>query len=562
MKRPIPQEISTDVLVIGGGLAGLNAAIAAAEKGAQVLVMDKGGIARSGSVGGGVDHFFAYLNEGEPWDTREGYLEYCANVARGAVDLDIVDAIYCDELEAALERMERIGASLRLDGKTYLRSSSFGAKGSYWVNFNGKRLKPALAKESRRLKVKVLEKTMATRLFAYDGAACGAAGFNIRTGELYAIKAKAIVGATGNTVRLFKTPTNMPFNTWHCPYNTGDIFSMACDIGAELANMEYVRMSLMPKGFSAAGFNAIFSMGCKLVNGQGEYFMERYSKTANKSARNIMVSSCISELQAGRGPLYVDGRHLKAADRKHLMTLLGYDKDTLPDFLEAKGQADFGSALVEIMVSEGSQAGPSEVVGAGILIDKNCASTVPGLFAAGDSSHMQRCVHLCTTGGYHAGKAAAGYAAKVNTLPELNARDLKEEWKKTYAPLERKNGIRYNEFEDVVRSIMTDHLVPSKSETSLKTAMAKLTRFDPFKEQLRADNTHELMRVHEAQHIIEVGKIMCQASLARKESRFPPYHYRTDFPEQNDEEFCGLIVVRKGRNSGIETRFQKLEYLL
>ena len=53
---------------------------------------------------------------------------------------------------------------------------------------------------------------------------------------------------------------------------------------------------------------------------------------------------------------------------------------------------------------------------------------------------------------------------------------------------------------------------------------------------------------------------MCWASLARKESRFPPYHYRTDFPEQNDDEFCGLIVVRKGRNSGIETRFQKLEY--
>jgi len=106
MKRPQPHGISTDVLIIGGGLAGLNAAIAAAERGAQVLVMDKGGIARSGSVGGGVDHFFAYLNEGEPWDTRDGYLEYCANVARGAVDLEIMDAIYCDEPEAALERME------------------------------------------------------------------------------------------------------------------------------------------------------------------------------------------------------------------------------------------------------------------------------------------------------------------------------------------------------------------------------------------------------------------------------------------------------------------------
>ena len=74
MEKPKQYEISTDVLVIGGGLAGLNAAIAAAENGAEVLVLDKGGIARSGSIGGGVDHFFAYLNEGEPWDTREGYL--------------------------------------------------------------------------------------------------------------------------------------------------------------------------------------------------------------------------------------------------------------------------------------------------------------------------------------------------------------------------------------------------------------------------------------------------------------------------------------------------------
>lgn len=562
MRKPKQHVISTDVLVIGGGLAGLNAAIAAAERGAAVLVMDKGGIARSGSIGGGVDHFFAYLNEGEPWDTKEAYLEYCARVAKGAVDLDVMEAIYCDELEDTLERMERIGASLRLDGKSYLRSSSLGAKGSYWINFNGKRLKPSLARECRRLKVQALEKTMVTRLFTRDGTVCGATGFNIRTGAFYVVQAKAIIGSTGNTLRLFRTPTHMPFNTWHCPYNTGDIFAMAFEVGAELANLEYVRMSLMPKGFSAAGFNAIFSMGCKVINGHGEYFMDRYSKDASKAARNIMVSSCLSELQAGRGPLYVDGRHLSSADRKHLMTLLGYDKDTLPDFLEAKGQADFETALVEIMISEGTQAGPSEVAGAGILIDRNCASTVPGLYAAGDSAHMQRCVHLCSTGGYHAGKTAAAYAREVHHLPELDAREVKEEQKSIYAPLERKNGISYTEFEDVVRTIMTDNLVPKKSEASLMTAMAKLSKFEPFKHQLRAGSFHELMRVHEAQHIIKVGMFMCQASLARKESRFVPYHYRTDFPEQNDNDYCGLIILRKGTGAGIESRFQKLEYNL
>ena len=562
MEKPLQHAISADVLVIGGGLAGLNAAIGAAENGASVLVMDKGGIARSGSIGGGVDHFFAYLDEGEPWDTREGYLRYCVEVAKGAVDLGVMKATYCDELDGTLERMERIGASLRWDGTTYLRSASLGAKGSYWINFNGKRLKPALAKECRRLKVKVLEKTMATKLFVQNGMVCGAAGFNIRTGDFYEVRAKAVIGSTGNTLRLFRTPTNMPFNTWHCPYNTGDIFSMAFEVGADLANMEYVRMSLMPKGFSAAGFNAIFSMGCKLINAQGEYFMERYSNDANKSARNIMVSSCRAELQAGRGPLYVDGRHLKAEDRKHLMTMLGYDKDTLPDFLEAKGQSDLGNALVEIMLSEGTQAGPSEVAGAGILIDKDCASTVPGLYAAGDSSHMQRCVHLCTTGGYHAGKAAASYAQALGCSPELQKKAFEEERKRIYAPLERKRGISHTEFEDVVRTVMTENLVPNKSELSLKTALTKLSRFEPSRNDLRAGNFHELMRVHEAQHIIKVGKLMCEASLARKESRFAPYHFRTDYPEQNDQDYCGLIVLSKGRKKEIETRFQKLEYNL
>jgi adenylylsulfate reductase, subunit A len=106
------RKIDTDVLIIGGGVAGLNAAIAAAEKGQSVLVVDKGGIARSGCIGGGIDHFMAYLNEGEAWDTREAYLKYCYEIAKGSVDLRIQEAVFCDELEAAIERVEKLGVSL------------------------------------------------------------------------------------------------------------------------------------------------------------------------------------------------------------------------------------------------------------------------------------------------------------------------------------------------------------------------------------------------------------------------------------------------------------------
>ncbi len=559
MKLQPKQEIRTDVLIVGGGLAGLNAAMAAAEEGVSVLVIDKGGIARSGSIGGGVDHFMAYLNEGEPWDTKEAYLKYCVEIGKGTVDLNIQEAVFCNELSDAMKRIEGLGIPLRNQEGRYYRTRAMGQPGPYLINFNGKQLKPNMAKKVTRLGVRALEKTTATKVFTRDGMACGAAAFNIRTGEYDVIHAKAIIGATGETNRLFQSPTNMPFNTWHCPYDTGDFQSMALDAGAELANMEYVWMNLVPKGFSAPGFGAFFSMGCKLINGAGEPYMERIHTLATKAPRSMVVWATLKEIREGRGPIFVDARHLDSEKREHLFMTLGYDKDTLPDFLKAKGEAAFEKGLIEVMVSEALQCGPSEVSGAGIRIDKNCASSLPGLYAAGDCADQQASFHISVTGGYLAGKKAAAYASQTQ-LMNVSPEQAGEEMKRVFAPLDRKTGVTHYEFEEVVRKIMTDHLIPVRNETSLKTAMGKLRGMNAYKDRLKAGNYHELMRVHEAQDLLNVGMICCTASLVRKESRFIPYFYRSDYPDQNDRDFCGLIVVKKENDSEIRTRFHPLEY--
>ena len=91
-------RLSADVAVIGGGTAGLNAAMAAAESGASVLVVDKAHIMRSGAIAGGIDHFFAFLESGPAWDTRDAYLEYVARGGRGASNLRIHEKVFCDEL--------------------------------------------------------------------------------------------------------------------------------------------------------------------------------------------------------------------------------------------------------------------------------------------------------------------------------------------------------------------------------------------------------------------------------------------------------------------------------
>jgi len=547
--------IQCDVLIIGGGTAGLNAAIASAERGARVVAVDKGNIERSGDIGGGVDHFLAYLDQEGSWDTRGGFLDYVWNVGKGTGDPAIIDAVFCSELKDAIERMARIGAPLTQPDGRFFRTKSMGQPGPYWVNFNGKQLKPCLAKEVRRLGCVVLDKVVTTELITQGGNIAGALGFHIRTGNLYVIQAKAVVVATGNTNRLYENPRLNPFNTWLCPFDTGDGQIMAFKAGAALTNMEYMRMTLLPKGFAAPGFNALVGMGGRFLNSLGEYYMEKSHPLGNRAPRYDVVFYSLRELREGRGPLYIDCTHLGGEEISHLLATLGYDKDTLPDYLQQRGE-DLSDRPVEINVSEGMQAGPTEVTGSGIKIDKDCASTVPGLFAAGDAADHNRCLHGAITGGYHAGKAAAAYVSKVPTI-KLHASKIRDKVTGLDAPLKRKEGLTYRHVEDIIRKVMAEHVGVTRTGEGLEAGLAKLKRIEEPLNLVKAEDHHELMRVYEAKSLLEVGKIMAQAALYREESRNKPYHHRLDFPDTDDEHWCGLVVV-KAEESKTELSFEKL----
>ncbi len=549
-------HVTADVVVIGGGTAGLNCAMAAAEKGAKVLVVDKAHIMRSGAIAGGIDHFHAYLETGPEWDTRESYLKFVAKVSNGASNLKIHEKVFCDELRPAIDRMDRIGVTLKNKEGKFFRTQAIGQPGAYAINFNGKFLKPAMAKEVARLGCKVLNRVQVTKLLVHDGKLAGFCGWDMRTGDFYQVQAKAVILATGNTNRMYKSQTDNPFNLWYCPANTGDLHTAAYEAGVELANIEYVRMTIVPKGFSAPGFNAFFGMGAKLVNSLGKQFMSNYHPAGDLAPRYMMVWGSLQEVRQGRGPIYVDVRHLKPKELEHLFFTLGIDKDTLPDFLMKKGYALEGS-MIELVVSEPMQARPSELCGSGIKIDENCMSNIPGIFAAGDASDQMGCLHMCVCGGYAAGKSAAEYAAKVKDFAPLDEKALAEEHKRIMAPIARKSGMSYGEFETMIRIIATDHMV-WKTEMSLTTGIRKLNGLDKYRDQLKANNLHELMRCQESLNIQSVAKLSAHAALARKESRFGPYHSRADYPETNPD-FCGLIVVRK-QGDEVTTRFEKLSY--
>tara|TARA_B100000315_G_scaffold229372_1_gene238909 strand:+ start:11911 stop:13608 length:1698 start_codon:yes stop_codon:yes gene_type:complete len=556
-------EIKTDVAVIGGGTAGLNCAMAAAESDCDVLVVEKANIVRSGAIAGGIDHFMAYMENGEDWDSREAYLGYVARVAKGASNLKIHEKVYCDELPAAIERIESLGISLRdpryPNSQDFFRTQSMGQPGPYWINFDGKKLKPRMAREVNRRGCRVLNRVQVTNIFLHDGELAGFTGFDIRTGDFYLIHAKTIIISTGNTNRMFRTQNGNPFNLWYCPANTGDLHRAAYDAGVELANMEYVRMTIVTKGFSTPGFNAFFGMGCKLVNSLGESFTKNYHPMGDKAPRNVMVWGALQEIKEGRGPIYMDARHLSTEDLDHLFKTLGTDKDTLPDYLAAKGYLKDG-AMIEMTVSEPMQARPSELCGAGIKIDENCASNVPGIYAAGDAADQMGCLHMCTAGGFAAGKAAAAYAGTVTKHHPVDMTAVRDERERVFKPLGRNSGLHYSEFENVVRIITSDHFGPIKTELSLNAALEKLDGIDGERNNLRATNLHELMRCHESSNIHQVAKIMAHAALVRKESRFAPYHYRADYLETDDDNYCGLIGISKGADGQAQTRFEPLEY--
>ena len=550
------EMVETDVLIVGGGLAGNNAAIAAAEKGVGVLIVDKSSIERCGAIAGGVDHFMAYLGT-DVWDTREAYLKWVSRIARGVVNLSVQNAIFCRELDAAIERMDRIGCTLKQPDGTYYRTASMGQPGPYFINFNGKQLKPLLAREAKRLGVQTLEKFALSGLLTSNGEVIGGVGFHIRTGKFYTIKARATILATGNTNRIFENPSGLPFNTWQCPANTGAAQAMAYEVGAKLANMEFVRITVVPRGFSAAGLNALTGMGGKIVNAAGDEFMSRYHDAGSKGPRYKLVEGVMKEIYEGRGPVYVDCRHLSPDDLNHLKKTLGYDKDTLPDFIEQKG-IDLGKDPLEIMASEGMQGGPSEVCSSGIMIDERTASTVSGLFAAGDCADQMRCVHICTTGGYLAGKMAAEYAKDCLKEPKIITSQVKQLREKTFLPLRASGNISHRRFEDAMRKMLWQNAGPVRSEKSLHVALEKLEELEKYFKDIAVQNYHELMRVLETDQIMQVAKMMCKASLAREETRFGVYHHRTDYPEES-KDYEGQILLWKAEQ-GSKTSFKKLDY--
>jgi adenylylsulfate reductase subunit A len=538
-------QIETDVLVVGGGVAGSMAAIPALEAGLKVVICEKGKVLdHCGSIGCGVDHYLTIMDSGPEWDTPEFLIKHVPELTDGIVDMAVAGRVI-HEMPRIFRKIESLGVDFK-DRQTgdYYRLRSFGLPGTYHINFDGTDFKKHLGERVRKGKATVLMRTMVVQLLVKDNRAYGAVAFNFRSGEWTVIRAKAVVLAAGDVNRISQNASGLAFDSWHIPYNTGDAQAMGYHAGAALANMESVEATLTPKGFSCQGLNALVSLGA--------YFVNKYDKKGENARRAVIADGVINEYLLGNGPIYLDCRHLSQDMLDRMEHTLQVDRYTLPAYYQQKG-VNFREELVEVSVSELSiRRSGVYFRGSGLAVDTNGETAVEALFAAGDCATVSGGISGAAVLGHIAGEGVVQrIRASSGSLPALDLKALAQIRAQSEAHLQQENGLPWKTHEDTTRQTVSDYVGVRRNERGLKLALDTLIALAKREPTMKADDLHGLMRVHEAKNIRMNAEMMATASLARQETRTGSSHFRMDFPKTDDVNWRKFVIVERGANGPV-----------
>jgi succinate dehydrogenase/fumarate reductase flavoprotein subunit len=530
--------VDADVLVLGAGAAGCGAAIAAREKGASVLLVEKGKLESSGCLGGGNDHFMAVLNSGPDTDTAQAVVDFYRTPLSG-LTAPMIEEGWVKNMPVIMTMLQDIGVEfMRDEHGAWLRTVGFGQPGNWWVHIkNGMTIKKRLGKKVRQMGVQVMDHVMVTKLMKRDGKIIGCIGFNVLDGTFYVFRAKKVVMALGQTAtRGWTNSTGNPYNIWQHPYNTGSYFILAYEAGVKILNLDIgQRATIIPKGFGAPGMNGINSMGGLELNGLGERFMGKYDPMWENGKRINQITGTYEELVQGKGPpFYMDMRHLDEKEVRYLQyVLMPGDKATYVDYCEQKG-IEFARDLLEVEISELCFSGE-------LAIQDNFETNVSGLYNA--------CVFFAFSGaicgGYYAGTQAAEAALQAGSLPEGNEEEILRERARIFRPLKTERGMNYRELEGAIRQVMGYYMGYRRNQKGMEAALEKLSFLENYVHQITASDYRELMKANESCDLIKMCKLATRASMERKESG-RTYYKRSDYPKLMPALNKPLVLWQEG----------------
>lgn len=546
--------IKTDILIIGGGTAGCMAAVEARERFPQykVTILEKAHIDRSGCLAGGMNAINAYLNKGE---TPESFVRYVRADACGLIREDLVQSM-SELFEYCVKKVEKWGLPILCDD-----DGKYIPRGRWNIKINGESLKSILAKAARSAGTKVYNWLVVTNLLTDGDRVIGAVGFSLRNGRFYVIQAKATLIATGGASGIYRpnNPGDASHKTWYAPYNTGAGYAMGIRAGAEMTSYEMRYVAIRTKDAIAPTGTIALGAGAPQVNGKGERFMAtRYAEMGGDGAPTpYRAYGPISEIKEGRGPVYLDTRGIGpekvAALKKAYLDM--YPSMVL--YWLANG-IDPSKEPVEIQTTE-----PYIVGGhcqSGYWVDKDRRTTLKGLYAAGDVAGGApfKFVSGCWSEGVIAARAIGKDLSEISEVSVSEDQIAREE-NRAFQAFHNHGKIRYGiqaaDFEARLQKIMEQYAggvstYYEMNEEMLNIARKRLAKLPGEVSHLVADDLHQLMKVHEVVDRVDVAQVLVEHMLYRKETRWPAYHTRTDYPERDDVNWLKFVNSRRNRETG------------
>lgn len=555
-------RLTTDVLIIGGGTAGCYAALTIREKSdASIIIAEKANIKRSGCLAAGVNAINAYIVEGRK---PEDYVEYAKKDAGDIVREDLLLTM-SERLNEVTAKMEKLGLVILKD-----ENGRYVARGNRNIKINGENIKPILADAVNSLEnVTVINRLNITDYIVKDNTILGAVGFNIDTGEVYEIRAKKVLCATGGAAGLYK-PNNPGFSRhkmWYPPFNTGAGFAMGINAGAEMTTFEMRFIALRCKDTIAPTGTIAQGVGAKQVNSLGEVYENRYGLTTSQR-----VYGTVRENIEGRGPCYLRTEGISSEQDESLKKayLNMAPSQTLKWIESGKNPSEQN---IEIEGTEPYIVGGHTA--SGYWVDTNRRTTIYGLYAAGDVAGG--CPQKYVTGAMAEGEIAAEDIVKELNRSDITENAFSQSTADEYADKFTDERIKeYNEYlsrEDKDTIFSTEELEEAMQKVmdtyaggigshyqfngkQLKLAKEKIEQIETLSEKANAKDYHELMFVYELKERLTVCQVLIEHLKARKETRWHSFAENLDYPEKSDE-WLKYVNTRKvdGR---IEVKYRNL----
>lgn len=527
----IDKPVETDVLIVGGGIAGLMAAINAADQGVRVIVAEKANTKRSGSGATGNDHFLCYIPEVHGDDIKPIIREMLESLSGRFQDKNLIVKHFRESFDRVKD-WDSWGIQMRPTGNWEFTGHAFPGRPRVWLKYAGSNQKEVLTREALKRGVTIMNRLAVTEAITQDGEVIGAIGIKVDGTEpvLQPFRAKSLILATGNTSRMYPPPSpGWIFNTAMCPGCVGAGRAIAYRAGAKLINLELPYTHAGPKYLAKCGKATWIGVLKDLYGKPVGPFVEKPTKELGDITTDVWNSVFTDMHKSGRGPVYMDCSQTGEADLEYMMWGLEHEGNTaMLNYMSETG-IDLRKHMVEFMQYE------PILMGRGIEINEKAETNVKGLYAAGDEvGNFFGHIGGAATFGWIAGGSAAERAKGIKACEKAEEAPLVEARRQFYSEImDRKEGPCWKEGNLAVQQIMNDYAgIEVRSATLLRAGLKYLRDLKKKAySTLRADDSHTLMRCMEVLDLMELGELIFLTALERKETR--GLHKRSDFTFTN-----------------------------